>query len=166
MKFRRGQEEIVGFVVIIVIVAVAALVFLGIGIRDNDGGDVFESVDVSQFLESAMEYTSDCSVRFDGDYRDVGELFRECNSGSRCLDGKDSCEVLENLLREIMDTSWEIGEDRPLKGYYFTSVYSAESSEEQVIDSLGEECAGSSKGASYLISDFPGKIVNSLELCF
>ena len=52
---RKAQEEIVGFVLIVVIVAIIFLVFLGIMIRQPGEVTSKESRDVSQFLGSMME---------------------------------------------------------------------------------------------------------------
>jgi hypothetical protein len=163
---RNGQEEMVGFVVIVVIMAVVVLVFLGIGLRNSSGGVKSESVDVSHFLESSMEYTTNCSLRFEGDYADLGEMFRACNDGKKCLDELESCEVLEEEFQEILEASWKVGEDRPIKSYSFRSLYQNKDSPDKEILVLGGNCSGSSRGASNLISDSPGKIVNSLELCY
>ncbi len=115
MKLKKGQAEIVGFVLIIVIVAVVFLVFLGISLRKSVA-DVTESRDVYQFLESGMEYTTSCVTSFYPDYRKLGELFDECWSRSDCLDGKNSCEVLNETLKNVLENSWLIGENRPFQG--------------------------------------------------
>jgi len=101
MRLKKGQAEIVGFVLIIVIVSVVFLVFLGISLRKNVA-DVTESRDVYQFLESSMEYTTSCVTSFYPDYRKLGELFDECLSGNNCLDGEESCDILNETLGNII----------------------------------------------------------------
>ena len=166
---KGGQEEIVGFVLIMVIVAIVFLVFLGISVRKGEV-DVKESSEVYGFLESAMEYTTECAVRFLPDYESFGELFKECYSGNNCLSGKSACEVLNETAVDLFDKSWQVGTDNKIKGYDFRSVYLAgnESMQgDEILVLAGGNCtSGAVRGASYLMPAFPGKIENSLRICF
>ncbi len=165
---RKGQEEIVGFVLIIVLVAIVFLVFLGIYVRKG-ATSTTTSVEVYQFLESSMEYTSDCAVRFLPDYETVGELFNECYSGSNCLDGRSACHVLNKTVFDIFSNSWTAGPENKVRGYEFKSSYftsNATTNGEEILALTQGNCSGSVQGASYLIPAFPGKIENSLKLCF
>ena len=162
---KRGQEEIVGFVLIMVIVAVVFLIFLGITLRKG-GVSKRESSEVYQFLESSMEYTSDCAIRFVPDYSTMGELFEECYGGMRCIDERDACEVLEQEMRSLLDSSWNVGPDGLVKGYEFISSYENEETSEQILSIQTGNCNNTIKGASYLIPAFPGKIQNTLSVCY
>jgi len=167
---KKAQEEIVGFVLIMVIVAVVMLVFLGITVRkgslDTEGRD---SVEIYQFLESSMEYTTDCEVRFKSDFSALGELFEECYTGNNCLNGENSCEALEGTLTQIFDSSWNVGPEALIKGYIFTSSYKTNLSQQtgQEIISLEKgECQGNKYGSTYIVPAFPGRIENRLDLCY
>jgi hypothetical protein len=166
---RRGQEEIVGFVLIMIIVAVVFVVFLGISIR-NDPGEATDSVDVYQFLESSMEYTTDCAFSSIPDYYSLGELFEECYSGNDCLEGGDTCEILNVTVNEILESSWNIDPEAGsnILGYEFVAEYVVNSSSQnEEIMSVGEgNCTGNIKGATSLTPAFPGIIEVSLKLCF
>lgn len=169
MRNKRGQEEIVGFVMIMIIVAIVMLVFLGILIR-SDTPTLKESSDIYQFLESTMEYTTECEVRFVEDYSSLGELFEECYSGTGCLSGGNACDVLNVTISEIFDSSWNVDPEGLVKGYIFTSFYSANltrsSSEDEIISLNKGVCEGSRRGATYTAPAFPGRIVSSLTLCY
>ncbi len=169
MKNRKGQEEIVGFVLIMVIVAVVFLVLLGISVRTGDGG-LKDSRDVYQFLESSAEYTTDCQIR-STEYGTLGDVIGKCLDNERCLNEMDSCDVLNKTLKEIMDSSWNVGEESKIKGYLLNSVYQVkrndvEARDEEIISIEEGDCLGSVIGATYLIPSFPGKIVNSLKICY
>lgn len=164
---KKGQEEIVGFVLIMVIVAIVFLIFLGISIRKSSTSVSSESSEIYQFLESSMEYTTECAFSSAPDYYTLGELFEECYLGNNCLNGQDSCEILNKTVNEIMSKSWNINPEGNVKGYEFESIYSVDSSEQsQGIMSLeAGECGGEIRGASYLSPAFPGKIESTLMLC-
>ena len=163
---KKGQEEIVGFVLIIVIVAVVFLIFLGIFLRQKPIS-ASESIDVSQFLESSMEYTTSCVTSFYPDYRKLGELFKECLSKTKCLDERETCEVLNETFGKIIENSWQIGEDNPLKGYEFVSEYSpsGDSPKEIILSLSSGNCTGTLKGSSYITPAFPGNIESRLKIC-
>jgi len=111
---KRGQEEIVGFALIIIIVAVALLFLFSFYIKGNDGESA-ESYEVGSFVQSALYYTTDCED-FLGNFS-VQELISECKAEERCSDGRNSCEILDQTLRDISGSSWQFGSDRPVSGY-------------------------------------------------
>ncbi len=163
---RKGQEEMVGFIMIVVVVIVVLLIFLGFGLRNRDSG-FRESAEVSQFLQSSMEFTTDCAVGYIPAYARLGELFKECYRGSLCVGEKSSCETLNYTLEAIVGNSFRIGEEFPLKGYEFRSIYSMNSSATEEILFLSEgNCSSNRIGSEYLIPSSPGVIVNKLELCY
>lgn len=115
---KKAQEEMVGFVLIMLVVAVIFLVFLGIFLRGGGSKDETGSIEIDQFLGSALQYTTEC-----GDYSPdtVKELVRECskNGGSSCNSASSHtvCESLKLTLQELIESSWNFGMDSPDKGY-------------------------------------------------
>jgi hypothetical protein len=166
---KKGQEEIVGFVLIIVLVAVAFLVFLGIAIRNGGPSTSSESSDIYQFLESSMEFTTECAFSSVPDYFTLGELFEECYTGNNCLNDKNSCDVLDETLKEILKGSLNVDPEANIKGYEFESFYSVDSSDseqrEEIISFKEGDCTGPIRGASYLSPAFPGRIESVLRVC-
>lgn len=114
-KFKKAQEEMVGFALIIIIVAVILLVFLGFSLRSSTK-DIVESYEVESFIQSFLQYTTDCRDKTN-DILTIRELILECNDFEECSDGKKSCEILNSTLNGILMESWKIGVDRPIKGY-------------------------------------------------
>jgi len=86
---RKGQEEIVGFVVIVVLVAVVFLVVLGLYLRRDVSVIQRDSGDVKQFLESTMEYTTECTIGSDDEHISVSELLGNCYNKEECVSGGD-----------------------------------------------------------------------------
>ena len=164
-KQKKAQEEIVGFVVVVVIVAIIFLVFLGISTRRESPATRKDSGDVSQFLASAMEYTSSCAIVSDFAYINLGNVIRECYSNSKCRSEEDACHVLNRTLQEVIDSNWKIGADRPIKGYIFNATYRSESRAETFIIVSKGTCTSERIGAEYLMPAYPGNIRSSLEMC-
>lgn len=171
---KKGQEEIVGFVAIVLIVSFVFLIFLGISLRK--GADFRkESKDVSMFLESAMEYTTDCADGYEPNYMNLRRAIKGCYEGKRCAgveEGKEACEIANKTLRELIDLSWQVGDERAIKGYIFESEYGLNSSsgnkeaEKILVIKKGNCSSGNIAGAENFFSAFPGKISYSLSLCY
>lgn len=161
---KRGQEEIVGFVLIIVLVAIALVIFIGISFR-NSGSERLESTDVYQFIASSMEITSDCALATSEDYAQVKDLFRACQAGKTCYDGKDSCGHLKEILGQVIDKSWNVQDQGSIASYNWLSEYVIGDTREKLLEIKRGNCTGSSYGSSYPIPAQAGRIDNSLVVC-
>ena len=117
IKDRHGQEEIVGFAVIIIIVAVIVFVLLGIALNKPKTTTGVESYEVESFIQASLQHTTDCSTDFGLSYADINDLIVECDSEQVCSDERLTCDVLKTTLKNILEGSWKTGEDRPVKGY-------------------------------------------------
>ncbi len=164
---KKGQEEMVGFVVIVVLVAIVSVVLLGISFREKTPSTGRDSSEIYQFLESMMGYTTDCALQYEPDYSELSELIAECNSNSAiiCTNEENVCDKAETSIKEILSSSFKVGDDRPIKGYEFEAVYSNENDIDAIFNISEGVCNGSFEGSEYISSAFPGTIVNSLKLC-
>lgn len=112
---KKAQEEMVGFVLIMLLVAVIFLVFLGIFIRKKPA-ERDQNAEISQFLDAAVDYTSDCTI--DGyHYLNLAELIAKCDERARCNSNEETCEVLRSSLKGLVEVSWTFGPESPNKGY-------------------------------------------------
>jgi hypothetical protein len=114
IKDRKSQEEMVGFVLIIVLVAVIVLVFLAISIRKNT--KVEESRDVENFMHSSLLFTSSCKPR-QGEVYDLRDLIVACYNNEKCLSGEEACKILNSTFIGLIENSFQIGEEAKYKAY-------------------------------------------------
>lgn len=110
---KRGQEEMIGFGLIIVIVAVILLIFISFVAFNKESGDV-ENYEIESFIQSMLQYTTECEDYLG--YLSVQKLIYSCEKNEFCLNKENSCDVLENTLSGIVDSSWQI-ENRPIEAY-------------------------------------------------
>jgi hypothetical protein len=116
---KKAQEEIVGFVIIVVIVSVALLILLGFMLRGSDN-EAVESYEIENFIQSSLQYTSDCA-----DYTEflsVQELIIACENNENCLNGEKSCKVLNETLTGLIEKGWNINKESAIKGYLFKII--------------------------------------------
>lgn len=115
MKKRRGQEEIAGFAIILVLVAVILLIFLFFYLKKPHPENI-PSYEVSGFIQSFLQVTTSCEQDYEN--LSVQNLIFECRKEADCSYGMKSCVVLNNTLVSILDESWQVEEESPIKGYY------------------------------------------------
>lgn len=115
-KMNKAQSEMVGFAMIIIIVSVLLLIVLSLSFKKTNE-DITESQEVEAFIQSFLTITTDCAKSYEPNYHSVRKLIFACNEKENCLDERDSCEVLNETLSKILENSWKVGEDWPIKGY-------------------------------------------------
>jgi len=169
---RKGQQEIIGFVMVVLLVVIAGVIFLGISLQKGQQEIIStEDAEISNFLISSTKYTSDCEIRKPL-YADVNDLIKACNDNDDCSDGRNSCEVLEEIYEDMTNIIWPAGADRPVK-YTRLSIYYSETSDAGEIagesfieiESGDEALCGNKRAGDHRISQYPGNLVVNLEIC-
>src|SRR3989338_911006 len=120
-RMRKGQEEVVGFVLIVVLVVVVFLLFLGLSLRKESAPSV-SSQEIYQFLESSLAVSSSCAIQYGGARVSMSELLSLCKEKRRCLNGKLACEVAAMEIGELLGASWVITPGSRFSGYAFEGV--------------------------------------------
>jgi maltodextrin utilization protein YvdJ len=144
-KNKIAQEEMIGFVLIMIIVAVIILVFLGFSLSGSKKESV-ESYETESFMQAVLQYTTDCQD--DLGELNIQKLMFECYDEEKCSDERETCSVLDSNLKEMLKESWKTGEESPIKGYELRIV-----SEEREIEYIFEgENSGNSKGSYQSLS--------------
>jgi len=122
---KKGQEEMVGFALIVIVMAIVLLIFLSFVIKGKSKQEV-ESYEASSFIQSVLQYTTNCSKDYEMNYQTIQGVLFECIKGKACLDGRDSCEVLKKEIEGMLKSSWKVGNESPIKGYSFRIEFEGE----------------------------------------
>ena len=160
-KLKIGQQEMVGFVLIVVLVMIALIVFLIISVGKKQ--EIRDNVEVENLLGSLMRYTTDCAIVYEPDYSDVEELIKDCKDLDRCTNlNKESCDYLNETLTKVMDSL--IASEASISAYEF-SVQEKES-EERIFYVRAGNCTGQVSGGQQLIPEANGQgILVRLNVC-
>jgi hypothetical protein len=156
---KKAQSEMIGFAIIIVIVAVLILVFLSISLNKSNE-DYTESYEVESFIQSFLEYTTDCAITYEPNYQNIRRLIFRCMNEENCVDGNSSCEVLNETLKELVELSWNVGPDWPDKGYFLEIV----SGDESIVKFSEGNVTQTSRGAKQSLSQ--GITGNKVDIFF
>jgi hypothetical protein len=97
----KGQQEIVGFVLIVVLVMVAMMVFLIISVRDS--GEEVSGAEVSNMLDVLLKTTSECAVVYEPDYDDFEDLVKSCYKKDDCSNlDRSACDYLNESFYDMV----------------------------------------------------------------
>ena len=102
---KKAQEEMIGFVLIVVLVSVIALIFLAISIRKTDGE--IENKEIEKFLHASLLFSIECKEDRNYDFKD---LIKACYNNEQCLDGDNPCDLLDKTALELVENSFKIYE--------------------------------------------------------
>ena len=160
LKNKKAQEEIVGFVLIILLVTIIALVFLGISIRKPV--EKLPSSELESFLQASMRYSTDCLVSPERRYnlKDVIVSCAEINE--MCLNGKSACQTLNETADVLLREGWNVCGDCPIKEYKFR-VW--EGNNRTLMTIKGGNCTGDRVFSQVFLHSYSGKITADLEIC-
>jgi len=101
MSFKKAQQEMVGFVLIVMIVMIVGLVFFLISTKTSKSES--SSPDLDNFLSSMLISTTDCAPVFVPDYNNILDLIKSCKEDSRCKNiNKDPCDYLNETLDKLL----------------------------------------------------------------
>ena len=99
---KKGQEESMGFVVIIMLVLVVGIVFLGFSLRQNKTV-VQQQQELSDMTWAVLSYTTNCTIS--GEAESIWDLSKECDitPSQTCDVGADDvCVVLNKTLYKVL----------------------------------------------------------------
>lgn len=136
-KSKKAQEEMVGFVIIVVLVVVIGVIVLGISIRNRQGASL-ESKEIESFLSSVSDFTTECEIPSQNPLA-IKDLIIKCSESGECSDGRNSCEVLRDTLSEIIEHSTFIVSEESGLYYYDLRVYEVfEGVEQDIIEPVSK----------------------------
>ena len=100
-KNKTGQQEIVGFILIVVLVVAALMIYLTISLRTtakNEG-----SLEVSNALDAIMKQTTDCAIVYVPDYDNFEDLFKSAHQDETCSNlGISAFDYLNESLQDVL----------------------------------------------------------------
>jgi len=161
----KAQEEVVGFVMIIVLVAVIFTIFLGIMIHNTKRDNSYTSIEYTQFISALMEVNTPCVV-YSPAHAKVSDLIGYCIDSQQCLDGSQSCSVLNKTLSDALSNSILVGPDRAIKGYSLSIIYNTTSSLKSIMTIEKGLCNSSSLvGSDQPLYHQGGVFTTTIKVC-
>lgn len=154
-----GQQEIVGFVLIVVLVVVGLMVFLVISLKDSPVDD--NSIVVGNVLDALMKHTTECAIVYEPDYDNFEDLFKSCYSGDRCKNlDMSACDYLNESLSDVVG---DLMASDASVGFYELDFFVNDG--EGILKILNGDCSGSVSGAQRKIVSGSDSLVIRMRVC-
>ena len=163
MRNNKGQQEMVGFVLIVVLVVVGLMVFLILSV--STAPEKSDSLEVGNLISSIMKITTECAIVFEPEYDDYENLFKSCYNNKECKNlGIDSCEYLNSNLKDLMDNLME-GEN-VISYYEVNFSLKNDTGIERIFGINGGNCTGGIiSGSQRSLKSGSDNLVVRLTLC-
>jgi len=162
MRDKRGQQEIVGFVLIVVLVVVGMMVFLIISTRTSD--DEVKSVEVGNMLDAIMKHTTECAVVYEPDYDSFEDLFKSCHQGDQCSNlGLSACDYLNESLAAVLDGMFAT--EATVDAYQIDFFVKGDEGEEGLLRIFEGNCTGSVSSAQRSVVSHSDSLIIRMKVC-
>jgi len=138
---KRGQEEMVGFALIIIIVAIIFIVLLVSYIKNSSQSENLANQEANSFIQASLQYTTLCEQNLKN--ITLQELIFTCQKEESCAYGMNSCSVLNSTIKGLITKSWNVGVNNSIKGYSLLIF----SEEEQILNITSGVVTNNYKGA-------------------
>ena len=159
---KRSQEEMVGFVLIVLIVIVVGLVFIGYSLRHVN--PPVQNAEVGSMINAMLEYTTNCTP-YGLSYYNLRDLIKACYAKENCNNlEQDSCVYLTNLTKDILDYSIDT-QNKPIQAYEFKANFVGVGKNQTILNLTKGTCNKNVSLASQQIAAEQGNIVISLKFC-
>ncbi|MBM3247649.1 hypothetical protein FJZ17_03880 [Candidatus Pacearchaeota archaeon] len=119
---KKAQQEIVGFVIIVIIVAVVGVIFLGIYLKPQPSVAT-KDAEINNLLISTSKYTTSCYKDSEPNYRTIEDLVVDCYQYKKCGDGEFACIVLNRTYSEMLNRVWIAGDTSAIRHYEIKAYY-------------------------------------------
>ena len=162
LESRRGQQEMVGFVLIVVLVMVGLMVFLIISVRNSP--EPVNSLAIENMLDSIMKHTTECAIVFEPQFDNFEDLFKSCYEGDDCSNlDMSACDYLNESLRDVVG---DLMDSEATVGAYQVDFFVRDGEGQQGLLRIVEgNCTGSSLAAQRSIVSGSESLVVRIRTC-
>ncbi len=158
---KKGQSEMMGFIVIVVLVIVAIMIFLIISIRNKESN--IESKDIENLLTSVMHYTTECAIVSEPRYSSVEDLIKSCFDNEKCSNlDKMACDYLYEIIENIMEDV--IKSEGAVSGWRLSIISRVNEEEEPFFSISGGNMTGVVFGGQRIVSSGGVELIARLNL--
>jgi len=162
MFWNRGQQEMVGFILIVVLVMIGLMVFLVISLRTSP--DEADSLEVTNMLNAIMSHTTECAIPSVPNYETFEDLFKSCYENDDCAGTVGSaCDYLNETLRAILEDL--MASEAEVDAYQFDFSVADDVGQEGLLRIFEGECTGEVLGAQGRIDAGAEDLIIRLKIC-
>ena len=162
MSTNRAQQEMVGFILIVVLVMIGLMVFLVISLRTSD--DAADSLEVENMLSAIMGHTTEFAIPSVPYYDTFEDLFKSCYENDDCAGTVGAaCDYLNETLRDILADL--MATEATVSSYQLDFEVADDVGREGLLRVFEGDCSGKVLGAQRKISAGAEDLIIQLKIC-
>ena len=162
LENKTGQQEMVGFVLIVVLVIIGMMVFLIISVRNSPEPE--SSLEIENMLASIMKHTTECAIVFEPQFDNFEDLFKSCYEEDECSNlGLSACEYLNESLKNIVEAL--IDSEATVESYQVDFFVRDDEGQQGILRITEGNCTGSSLAAQRIIVSGSESLVVRIKTC-
>lgn len=163
MKMKnKAQQEMVGFILIVVLVMIGLVVFLVISARVSPKET--NSLKVENMLGAIMRQTTDCAIPAEPFYKNFEDLFKGCYQHSQCDNLNESaCKYLNESLTKTLETLMD--SEVTISAYDLVFSSRDDSGQSGILKISSGNCTGGVLGAQRSIVSGSDSLIIRLRTC-
>jgi len=98
---KKAQEEVMGFVIIVLVVMIIGLIFFAFSLRKPTSQIEPKQAELDDFLNAMLAYTTECKLGATN--LSIRDLVKECNNNpsTSCTNREDVCSQLDSALNDM-----------------------------------------------------------------
>jgi hypothetical protein len=162
LRGKKGQQEMVGFILIVVLVMIGLMVFLVISLRTSP--EKADSLEVNNMLSAIMSHTTECAIPAVPDYETFEDLFKDCYGGDDCAGTVGStCDYLNETLQAILEDM--MASEGTVDAYQLDFSVKSDEGQEGLLRIFEGNCTGEVTKAQRRIDAGSEDLIIQLKVC-
>lgn len=158
----KAQQEMVGFVLIVVIVVIGMMVFLIISLKNSP--EAKNSVEVGNALSAIMKQTTGCAIVYVPNYDNFEDLFKDCYKDKMCSNlGISACKYLNKTLRVVVKDM--MNTESGVNAYQVNFFSKDDSGRRGILTFHSGNCTGKVDAAQRSIMSGSESLVVQMKVC-
>ncbi len=159
---KNAQQEMVGFVLIVVLVIVGLMVFLIISVRNSP--EPSNSLAIENMLASIMKHTTECAIVFEPQFDSFEDLFKSCYEEDECSNlGLSACEYLNESLKDVLEAL--VDSEATIESYQLDFFVKDDEGQQGILRIIEGNCTGPSRVAQRIIVSGSESLVIRIKTC-
>ena len=163
LESKKAQNEMVGFILMVVLVMIGLMIFLVISLRTSP--DAADNLEVSNMLSAIMTHTTACAIPSTPYYENFEDLFKSCYENDDCAGTVGpACDYLNETLPAILEDL--MASEATVDSYQLDFSVADEIGVQGIIRIFEGECEGEVLGSQRKISISRGEdLIVRLRIC-
>ncbi len=158
----KAQQEMVGFVLIVVLVVVGMMVFLVISLKNSP--ETKNSIQVGNILDAIMKTTTNCAIIYAPDYDNFQDLFKSCYKAKRCSNlNISACDYLKTNLQKVVKTM--MNTEATVSSYQLNFFSKDSTGQQGIITFCKGNCTGDVSAAQRNIISGSENLIIQMKIC-